>query len=269
VNWWFRRRQFCKLCHKPHKRPQTLGFSFPGAAGEPVGDQPNISRLRATMIKTVLLTLLLTTALGVCAAAGVVYLGAYNVAATEQHAAATTWLLETARVRSIQAHAAGITVPAGIDDQAKILTTVGHFSEHCATCHGAPGVDRSGFAGTMYPQPPDLTKVSQRYTPAELFWILKNGIKMTGMPSMADDGDDMLWATVGLLEKLPGLTPEAFGNLVVASRALGSGHHHHHAVGMDMHGISVGGGANERTDDGGHPAAADQQPAGDDHQAHH
>jgi mono/diheme cytochrome c family protein len=215
------------------------------------------------MIKTVSLTLFVTAALGVSAGAAVVYSGAYNVAATGRHWAATTWLLETARVRSIQAHAAGIAVPDGLDDQAKILHAVGHFAAHCATCHGAPGIDRSEFVGGMYPQPPDLTKVSQSYTPAELFWILKNGIRMTGMPSMADDGDDMLWATVGLLEKLPGMTPEAFGGLVRAAHALGSGHHHHHAAGMETHGI--GGGA----DDNGHPAAPDQQPAGDGDQAHH
>jgi hypothetical protein len=218
------------------------------------------------MIKTVLLTLLVTAALGVSAAAVIVYAGSYNVAATDRHWSATTWLLETARARSIQAHAAGITAPPGFDEQAKILPAVDHFSRHCATCHGAPGIDRSEFAGGMYPQPPDLTKVSQRYTPAELFWILKNGIKMTGMPSMRDDGDDMLWATVGLLEKLPGITPDAFGGLVTASRALGSGHHHHHAAmemqGMDTHGM--GGGA----DGNGHPAAPDQQSAGDGHQEH-
>jgi mono/diheme cytochrome c family protein len=224
------------------------------------------------MIKTVLLTLFVTAALGVCAAVAVVNSGAYDVAATTPHWSATTWLLDTARLRSIQSHAAGITAPPGIDEQAKIMPAVGHFAAHCATCHGAPGIDRSEFAGGMYPRPPDLTKVSQRYTPAELFWILKNGIKMTGMPSMADDGDDMLWATVGLLEKLPGMTPEAFGGLVTASRVPGSGHHHAAGIEMqrmDMHGMSMGGDANEQTDTGGHPAAVGPQPAGDGHQEHH
>jgi mono/diheme cytochrome c family protein len=181
-----------------------------------------------SLLKIIASTVIVTILLGTGAAATIVYSGAFNVAATDPHSSAVTWLLETARVRSIQAHAAGIAVPPGFDEQAKVQGAVGHFAAHCVVCHGAPGVDRNEFADGMYPRPPDLTDVSERYTPAQLFWILKNGIKMTGMPSMADDSDDLLWATVGLLQKLPGMTPDAFKTLAVAAQATGGGHHHHH-----------------------------------------
>jgi mono/diheme cytochrome c family protein len=113
----------------------------------------------------------------------VIYAGLYDVAATEPHWPATRWILETARVRSIKAHAAGVTIPAGFDDAAKIPMGVEHFAAHCAVCHGAPGVPGGDIARGLYPPPPDLAKTAQLYSPAELFWIIKHGIKMTGMPA--------------------------------------------------------------------------------------
>ena len=67
-----------------------------------------------------------------------IYTGMYNVAATEPHWPATSWILETARVRSIKAHATGIKAPPGLQDPAKTQMGVEHFAAHCAVCHGAP-----------------------------------------------------------------------------------------------------------------------------------
>ena len=172
-------------------------------------------------MKTVLLTLLATAAVAVVGGAAFVYSGAFSVAAIDPHWQATYWLMEKTRMRSIQTHAAGLAPPAGYDDPAKINGAVGHFSEHCATCHGAPGSRQGDLADGMYPQPPDLTNAAARYTPGELFWILKNGIKMSGMPSMANDGDDLLWNTVAFLLKLPGMTDEQYNDLWMASQAQG------------------------------------------------
>lgn len=210
-------------------------------------------------MKTVVLTALAVILAAAIAAAALIYSGAYNVAATDRHWDVTHWIMETARVRSIKAHAAGIAVPVGFDEQPKVVAAVGHFSEHCAVCHGAPGDDRRDLAAGMYPQPPDLNNVSKRYTPAELFWILKNGIKMSGMPSMADDGDDLLWATVGFLERLPGMTPDDYNDLWMASQAQSSGHQHMMNMGgMNMHGMSMEGGDQAHGDD--RYPQADEQP---------
>lgn len=176
-------------------------------------------------MKTVVLTLIGVALLGISGAAAFVYSGTYNVAATDHHWSATYWLLEKARVHSIKAHAVGIVVPRGYDTHDKVVSAVDHFAEHCAVCHGGPGVDRGDFAAGMYPQPPDLADVSKRYTSPELFWILKHGIKMSGMPSMADDGDDMLWATVGFLEKLRFMSPDEYNDLWMAAQAQGGGQH--------------------------------------------
>jgi mono/diheme cytochrome c family protein len=154
-----------------------------------------------------------------------IYSGLYDVAATGQHWAVTRWVLETARTRSIKAHAAGIEAPPGLDDPATILIGVEHFAAHCAVCHGAPGVPRGDIARGLYPSPPDLSKAVQLYSSAELFWIVKHGIKMTGMPAWNDHSDEELWATVAFLKRLPGTSEQDYAKLVMASMA-NHGHHH-------------------------------------------
>jgi mono/diheme cytochrome c family protein len=184
------------------------------------------------------LTILSVVVLLVLGGAAFVYSGTFNVAAAEPHSAFVYSVLQTARIRSIKAHAAGIEVPGGYDTEPRIVGAVGHFVAHCATCHGAPGTKPGDFAKGMNPRPPDLTHVRERYTPAELFWILKNGIKMSGMPSMADDGDPMLWSTVGLLEQLPSMTDEEFDDLWMQAQAQAKGGHGMSMDHMDMHGGS-------------------------------
>src|ERR1700720_4884225 len=76
----------------------------------------------------------------------VIYAGAYDVAATAPHWPVTRWVMETARIRSIKAHAAAIRVPPGFDDLVNIPMGVEHFSAHCAVCHGAPAVTRGDIA---------------------------------------------------------------------------------------------------------------------------
>jgi hypothetical protein len=58
-----------------------------------------------------------------------------------------------------------------------------------------------------------------------LFWIVKHGIKMTGMPSWGNHSDDELWTTVAFLEKLPGMTEQDYAKLAAASRAQGEHRH--------------------------------------------
>ena len=113
----------------------------------------------------------------VIAVSALIYAGIYDVAATEPHWSVTTWLLETARVRSIKAYSAGIQVPPGLDDPAKVVIGVEHYAAHCAICHGAPGVPKGDIARGLYPPPPDLAKTAPPYTTAQLFWIAKHGIK--------------------------------------------------------------------------------------------
>jgi len=176
-------------------------------------------------MRTVLASLLIGALLAVLGAGAVIYAGVYDIGATAPHWRMTSRLLETARTRSIKAQAAGIAVPPGLDDPAKLVIGVGHYAAHCAVCHGAPGVPRGDIAQGLYPPPPDLAKTAPLYSPAELFWIVKHGIKMTGMPSWSDHSDEELWATVAFVEKLPGMSEREYASLVAASMAHGGMHH--------------------------------------------
>ncbi len=175
-------------------------------------------------MRTIIATVAVAIALVFLGGLGFIYSGVYNVAATDQHWGLTHQVLEIARIRSIKAHAAGIAVPAILDEQTAIVMGVEHFAAHCAMCHGAPGVPKGDIAKGMYPQPPDLTDTAKRYAPAELFWIIKNGIKMTGMPSWSQHSDDEVWGTVAFLKKLPGMSVEQYGKLVMQAMQHGGQH---------------------------------------------
>jgi mono/diheme cytochrome c family protein len=186
---------------------------------------------REGLLNRILLGALAVIGAALVAGGASVYSGAYNVAASEPHWAPTLWLLETARVRSIKAHASGIAPPGHLAKPERVVAGVSHYAEHCSNCHGGPGVEPDDMAEGMYPKPPRLTNASRSFTPGELFWILKNGIKMTGMPAWGDHSDDDLWNTVAFLEKLPSMTPDEYQKLRAAADAAG-GHHIHQ--GMEM-----------------------------------
>ena len=176
-------------------------------------------------MRSVVATIAAITVLAILAGGAFVYSGNYYVGADQPHWSMMAWLLNEARNRSIRAHATGITEPAGLDDPARIVAGVSHYSEHCAICHGAPGIQRSDIAEGLHPRPPNLAKSVKLYTPSELFWIVKHGIRMMGMPSWGGHSDDELWATVAFMEKLPGMTNQEYAEFVAASRAQG-GHQH-------------------------------------------
>jgi len=167
--------------------------------------------------------------LALVAAGGVVFIysGLFDVAASNTHWPVVGWILKTARNRSIEVQAADISVPPGLDDPAKVLIGTEHFAAHCAVCPGAPGVPKGDIARGLNPQSPDLAHAASRYSPSELFWILKHGIKMSGMPSWGDHSDDELWATVALVEKLPNMTEHDYAELLMESMAHGAHHSGH------------------------------------------
>lgn len=168
-------------------------------------------------MRTVFLTLFTTLALAVLGGFVFIYSGVYDVGANTPHWPLTYWAMDIVRVHSVKAHAGGITPPQWIDEETRVVGGTAHFAAHCASCHGAPGVPRGDIANGLYPKPADLKDVAQRYTQADLFWILKNGIKMSGMPSWSDHSDDELWVTVAFLERLPGMSEADYAKLVAES----------------------------------------------------
>jgi mono/diheme cytochrome c family protein len=134
--------------------------------------------------------------------------GFYSVAATAEDPAAVTWALTKVRNASIDRYAVD-QPPASINDPASVQAGAKAFAAHgCTICHGGPGVEWAKLSEGLHPDPPDLKKVVGDRSPAQLFWVVKNGINMTGMPSFALAGakDEEIWQIVAFLKKLPGVS---------------------------------------------------------------
>ncbi len=165
-------------------------------------------------------------------AAGIVYLfsGYYNIAAAKPHLKTTVWVIDTVRERSIEFHSKGIK-PRDLKDPKLLKVGIEHYHEMCRLCHGAPGDEKEEFAKGLYPKPPNLaSREIQDMTDAETFWVLKNGIKMTGMPAFGlTHDDDELWGIAGFWRRLPGLKPEQYKELLESAGVrMEKGQHHHH-----------------------------------------
>jgi mono/diheme cytochrome c family protein len=131
--------------------------------------------------------------------------GFYNVAASQEDPGFVRWALVKVRNASIARHATD-RAPGNLGDPAAVQAGARQFLERgCANCHGAPGFDWAKFSEGLHPDPPDLKEEVEGRTPAELFWIVKNGINMTGMPSFGaiGVGDDDIWKIVAFLKQLP------------------------------------------------------------------
>ena len=147
-------------------------------------------------------------------AAGLVYMGSFDVAADKPHSQPVFWLMDTVRERSVAVRAAGIAVPGDLADAKRIASGAAQYDEMCSLCHLAPGMKRTEISRGLYPRAPELRRKSD-LTPAEQFWVVKHGLKMTGMPAWGVTHDDeLLWDVVAFLRKLPDLTAEQYQTLV-------------------------------------------------------
>ena len=124
---------------------------------------------------------------------------------------------------SVERQGKSIEVP-DLNKKSLILEGINDFEAMCATCHGAPGKNPGPMGQGLNPPAPDLQKSTQQRTPGELFWVVKNGIKMTGMPAWGvSHEDESLWPVVAFLTALPDLNAETYAALL--KQAKGIGHH--------------------------------------------
>jgi mono/diheme cytochrome c family protein len=153
----------------------------------------------------------------VVAALAVTYSGSYNVAANAPDPAMVKWLLSTNMKQSVAKQAQSITSPAQLTEE-QALQGARIYKDTCVYCHGAPGKDTGSIGKGLNPEGPYLPDIAKRWSTAELFWIIKNGIKMTGMGSYgAAYKDDEIWAVVAFVQRLPNMTPEQYAQMEQAS----------------------------------------------------
>ena len=170
-------------------------------------------------MRCVLLTLAALALLGLVAAVSVVGLGLYNVSALAGHLPGVSWMLHTTFRNSVTLRAAATEDMPDLSDPDLIALGAGHYATACAPCHAEPDRHRTATMRAMLPRPPGIRDAVADWNPAELHWIVENGVKMTGMPGWPTGGRaDEVWAVVAYLEavrqrKVPQLpTPEGDDN---------------------------------------------------------
>ena len=136
--------------------------------------------------------------------------GIYNVAASKPHTKFTEWLTHETMIHSVRSHAKDIVAPASAS-AAQVHRGFCEYETHCVACHGASAVARERWVSGMEPAPPYLLDATHRFKPRELFWIAKNGIKMTGMPSWKNSmSDRQIWDLVAFLEAMPKMDSQTY-----------------------------------------------------------
>ncbi len=138
--------------------------------------------------------------------------GYFSIAATVEDPGIVKWAFVTVRQASIARHAID-KPPIALDDVATVTAGARAFAARgCVTCHGAPGVEWAKFGEAMRPDPPDLVEVAKAVEPAQIFWVIKNGIRFTGMPgfSLIGADDREIWSIVAFVKKLPSVSEADF-----------------------------------------------------------
>lgn len=159
------------------------------------------------VVKTVVATLCVLT-LGVVLIGYVVMMsGIYNVSSTSQHVQVVHSLLEQGMHRSVRFHARNIAAPSLADRQ--MIERGGKiYQTHCLQCHGAPGIAPSGIGMGMQPVPGPLVDASTKWDAGQLYWIVRYGIKMSGMPAWEYRlPEQELWQVVAFVQQMPNMSP--------------------------------------------------------------
>ncbi|UXN62269.1 c-type cytochrome [Phyllobacterium zundukense] len=162
---------------------------------------------------------LVTALAGLLIAVVSAWSGLFNVAASSGHFKITAWFLHYVMRQSVKTHSIGI-VPPDLNDPVLIRRGGAHFETACVYCHGSPLADGSPVARQMTPAPPQLGHTLDTWKSAELFWIVKHGIKYTGMPAWpAQDRDDEVWAVVAFLEVLSTMSAASYREIAFGTES--------------------------------------------------
>jgi len=156
--------------------------------------------------------------IGLVGASLFIYSGLFSIGADTPHSKPVYWILEQTRERSIERASADIEVPS-LEDPSLLLSGGADYNDMCSSCHLRPGQRESDMSVGLYPPPPNLAidhtedhdHGDKSATARKRFWVIKHGIKASGMPAWGITHDEeRIWAMVAFLEKLPELTPEQY-----------------------------------------------------------
>ena len=158
-------------------------------------------------------------------AAAIVFTGSFNTSAEDPPSKMERRLAEFALNKSVARRAPNRKNPLPATPET-LRGGLAHFRENCVICHGAPGVDPGEIGQGLNPGAPDLTlpRVQAR-TDGQLYWLVDEGIRMTGMPAFGPThGENELWQVVAFLRHLPEITEEEKAQL--KGKRQEAEHHH-------------------------------------------
>jgi cytochrome c553 len=140
--------------------------------------------------------------------------GVMPIKASSGHWPITAWFLNFSMERSVATHSAPIKAPH-LDQPGWVQRGAAHYHTACRPCHGSPQVPRPRIANAMTPHPPYLPPVIPEYGSEDLFYIVKHGVKFTGMPSWpAQKRDDEVWAMTAFLREYASLDAAEYDRLI-------------------------------------------------------
>ena len=144
----------------------------------------------------------------------VILTGGYNVAATERHTTVGAWALDMNFRNSVQGHGSEITPPELTP--AMVVAGAGEYKAMCAHCHGGVGEGRAEWAEGMRPKPPALAGAADEWSASEVFWLVKHGAKMTGMPAFGPTHDDAtIWNIAAFVKAMPKMSEQEYASHAV------------------------------------------------------
>lgn len=192
---------------------------------------------RHSLITVAVLALACLLAVGIF-----VWSGIYNIGADDAHTKPVYSVLQTLRERSIIARADELQ-PPDLKDPARIRQGAGNYNAMCTGCHLGPGMAATELSNGLYPSPPNLSKADVG-SPAHHFWVIKHGIKASGMPAWGKSmNDEYIWNMVAFLQELPKLDAEQYQTMVASS-----GGHSHGGGETEPHGHAEGASAGNDED---------------------
>ena len=149
-----------------------------------------------------------------------VYARGHGFSAREQ----PTWMERTmarnARKVATPADAKNLSNPRQQQTSEMLAEADEHFVEHCGLCHGIDGRGDTTIGRNLYPKVPDMSQTdTQQLSDGELYYIISNGVRLTGMPAWgSEDKPEAIWDLVSLIRRLPKLSPEETQSLQKAAR---------------------------------------------------
>jgi mono/diheme cytochrome c family protein len=150
--------------------------------------------------------------LAVACLAGLIYVktGAHGFSANAKPSFLETWAATKARDLAVPSEVKSRSDPVSSSPEV-IAQAKAHWADHCAICHGNDGKGQTEMGEHMYPPAPDMTKqATQAMSDGQIFYIIQNGIRLSGMPAWGSEptGEEDSWKLVRFIRHLPDVSPE-------------------------------------------------------------